>query len=46
MLATIATKGQIVGFDIVETSAAQADLATAMTSAWLIIHFLTAILAS
>jgi agmatinase len=46
LLDTIATKGQIVGFDIVETSAAQADLATAMTSAWLIIHFLTAILAS
>src|SRR5438034_457182 len=45
LLATVATKGQIVGFDVVETSAAQADLATAMTSAWLIIHFLTAILA-
>jgi agmatinase len=44
MLAAIATKGQIVGFDIVETSAAQTDLATAMTTAWLIIHFLTAIL--
>ena len=44
LLAAIATKGQIVGFDVVETSAAQADLATAMTSAWLIIHFLTAIL--
>jgi agmatinase len=44
MLAAIATKGRIVGFDIVETSAAQTDLATAMTTAWLIIHFLTAIL--
>jgi agmatinase len=46
LLATIATKGRVVGFDVVETSAAQADLATAMTSAWLIIHFLTAILES
>jgi agmatinase len=44
LLAAVATKGRVVGFDIVETSAAQADLATAMTSAWLIIHFLTAIL--
>ena len=43
LLASIATKGRIVGFDIVETSAAQADLATAMTTAWLIVHFLTAI---
>jgi len=45
-LAAIATKGRIVGFDIVETSAAQNDLATAMTTAWLIIHFLSAILES
>lgn len=43
LLAAIATKGRIVGFDIVETSAAQADLTTAMTTAWLIVHFLTAI---
>jgi hypothetical protein len=34
-----------VGFDIVETSAAQADLATAMTTAWLVVHFLSAIYA-
>ncbi len=46
LLAAVALKGRIVGFDIVETSAAQADLATAMTTAWLIIHFLTAILDS
>lgn len=44
LLAAVALKGRIVGFDIVETSAAQADLNTAMTTAWLIIHFLTAIL--
>ena len=43
LLAAIAGKGRVVGFDIVETSAAQADLNTAMTSAWLIIHFLTAL---
>jgi agmatinase len=41
LLAAIASRGRIVGFDIVETSAAQADLATAMTTAWLIVHFLT-----
>ncbi len=46
LLAALPSKGRIVGFDIVETSAAQADLATAMTSSWLIVHFLTAILAS
>ena len=43
LLAAIAGKGHVVGFDIVETSAAQPDLNTAMTSAWLIIHFLTAL---
>src|SRR5205807_9068050 len=43
LLAAIAAKGRVVGFDIVETSAAQADLNTAMTTAWLIIHFLTAL---
>ena len=43
LLAAIAAQGRVVGFDIVETSAAQADLNTAMTTAWLIIHFLTAL---
>lgn len=43
LLTAIAGRGTIVGFDIVETSAAQADLQTPMTTAWLIIHFLTAI---
>jgi len=43
LLAAIAARGRIVGFDIVETSAAQPDLATAMTTAWLMIHFLSAI---
>ena len=43
LLAAIAGKGRVVGFDIVETSAAQGDLNTAMTTAWLIIHFLTAL---
>jgi agmatinase len=46
LLVAIQERGNVVGFDIVETSAAQADLNTAMTSAWLIIHFLTAILGS
>ena len=46
LLDAIAKKGRVVGFDIVETSAAQADLNTAMTTAWLIIHFLTALLTS
>ena len=46
LLVAIQKRGNVVGFDIVETSAAQADLNTAMTSAWLIIHFLTAILGS
>jgi agmatinase len=45
LLVAIASKGRIAGFDIVETSAAQADVHTSMTSAWLIVHFLTAILA-
>ena len=44
LLVAIAGKGRIAGFDIVETSAAQADVHTSMTSAWLIVHFLTAIL--
>ena len=43
LLEAISRKGRIVGFDIVETSAAQADLHTAMTTAWLMVHFLTAI---
>jgi agmatinase len=43
LLDAIAGKGRIVGFDIVETSVAQVDLHTAMTTAWLIVHFLTAI---
>lgn len=43
LLEAIARRGRVVGFDIVETSAAQPDLATAMTTAWLIIHFLSAI---
>jgi predicted acetyltransferase len=43
LLTAIAAKGRVVGFDIVETSAAQADLNTAMTTAWLMIHFLTAL---
>jgi agmatinase len=45
LLEAIARRGRIVGFDIVETSAAQNDLATAMTSAWLVVHFLSAIFA-
>jgi agmatinase len=45
LLAAIATRGRIVGFDIVETSGAQHDLNTSMTTAWLIVHFLTAIFA-
>src|SRR5512141_2834092 len=45
LLEAIARRGRIVGFDIVETSAAQADLATAMTTAWLVVHFLSAIFA-
>jgi agmatinase len=44
LLVALTGKGRVVGFDIVETSAAQHDVNTAMTSAWLIIHFLTAIL--
>lgn len=43
LLVAIARRGRIVGFDIVETSAAQSDLATSMTTAWLIVHFLSAI---
>jgi agmatinase len=43
LLEAIAGRGRIVGFDIVETSAAQPDLATAMTTAWLMVHFLSAI---
>lgn len=43
LLAAIASRGRIVGFDIVETSGAQLDVITPMTTAWLIIHFLTAI---
>jgi agmatinase len=43
LLEAIARRGKVVGFDIVETSAAQPDLATPMTTAWLIVHFLTAI---
>ncbi len=43
LLAAISTRGRIVGFDIVETSGAQHDLNTSMTTAWLIVHFLTAI---
>jgi agmatinase len=46
LLVAITAKGRIVGFDIVETSAAQADLNTAMTTAWLIVHFLTALRSS
>jgi agmatinase len=45
LLEAIARRGRIVGFDIVETSAAQTDLVTAMTSAWLVVHFLSAIFA-
>lgn len=44
LLAAIATKGRIVGFDVVETSGAEPNLSTAMTSAWLVVHFLSAIL--
>lgn len=43
LLEAIARRGRVAGFDIVETSNAQNDLATAMTTAWLIIHFLSAI---
>ena len=43
LLAAISTRGQVVGFDIVETSGAQVDLNTSMTTAWLMVHFLTAI---
>jgi agmatinase len=43
MLDAIAARGRVVAFDIVETSAAQADVATAMTTAWLVVHFLSAI---
>ena len=43
LLEAIARRGRIVGFDIVETSAAQPDLATPMTTAWLMVHFLSAI---
>ena len=46
LLEAIALRGRIVGFDIVETSAAQPDLATAMTTAWLMVHFLSAIFES
>lgn len=45
LLEALARRGRIVGFDIVETSAAQNDLATAMTTAWLVVHFLSAIFA-
>jgi agmatinase len=45
LLAAISTRGRIVGFDIVETSGAQHDLNTSMTTAWLIVHFLSAIFA-
>ena len=45
LLEAIARRGRVVGFDIVETSAAQPDLNTPMTTAWLIIHFLSAIFA-
>lgn len=44
LLVAIQARGNVVGFDIVETAGAQADLNTAMTTAWLIIHFLTAII--
>jgi agmatinase len=43
LLEAIARRGRVVGFDIVETSAAQPDLNTPMTTAWLIVHFLSAI---
>ncbi len=43
LLEAIARRGPIVGFDIVETSAAQPDVATAMTTAWLVVHLLSAI---
>ena len=43
LLVAIAGRGRVVGFDIVETSAAQADVNTAMTTAWLMVHFLSAI---
>jgi agmatinase len=44
LLGAIAAKGRVVGFDIVETGGSQADLHTSMTTAWSIIHFLSAIL--
>jgi agmatinase len=43
LLVAIAGQGRVVGFDIVETSAAQHDVNTSMTTAWLIVHFLSAI---
>ena len=43
LLVAIAGQGRVVGFDIVETSAAQLDVNTSMTTAWLMVHFLSAI---
>lgn len=45
LLVAIARQGRVVGFDIVETSAAQLDVNTSMTTAWLMVHFLSAIYA-
>ena len=45
LLVAIAGHGRVVGFDIVETSAAQMDVNTSMTTAWLMVHFLSAIYA-
>jgi len=45
LLVAIAGRGRVVGFDIVETSAAQLDVNTSMTTAWLMVHFLSAIYA-
>lgn len=43
LLAAIAARGRIVGFDIVETGGSQVDAHTSMTTAWLMVHFLSAI---
>jgi agmatinase len=43
LLAAVAARGRIVGFDIVETGGSQADANTSMTTAWLMVHFLSAI---
>jgi agmatinase len=43
LLEAVARQARVVGVDIVETSGAQPDLSTAMTTAWLIVHFLSAI---